>query len=348
MTIVLIFLFLLIIVTARPTKFNENYLDKRYTDIIKGIFLIFVFISHFIAYNVTLQNNWVDSYGVKFIKQLGQLMVTLFLFYSGYGVMESVKKKGEDYIKSFPKKRILTTLINFDIAVIIYMFVSKYFQTHQFSIKYLLSSLIGWDTFGNSNWYIFAILCLYLISYLSVKSFKNRKQRAISILIGTTLFTVIMQFYKDGYFYNTAYCFAFGAIFSLYKEEIEKWLNGKELLLAIYILILFLISYKLKKYLGWYYIYTVAFTTLIVLITRKISIKNFILEWVGKNLFPLYIFQRIPMMLLIDKGYFNNNTYILFAMCFVITIVITLVYNLIMFIKNKITKKFDQRYISNT
>ena len=125
-------------------------------------------------------------------------------------------------------------------------------------------------------------------------------------------------------------------------------LNGKELLLAIYILILFLISYKLKKYLGWYYIYTVAFTTLIVLITRKISIKNFILEWVGKNLFPLYIFQRIPMMLLIDKGYFNNNTYILFAMCFVITIVITLVYNLIMFIKNKITKKFDQRYISNT
>ena len=308
--------------------------------------MIFVFISHFIAYDVTLQNNWVDSYGVKFIKQLGQLMVTLFLFYSGYGVMESVKRKGDDYIKSFPKNRILTTLINFDIAVLIYMVISKYFQTHPFSIKYLLLSLIGWNNFGNSNWYIFAILCLYIVAYLSAKSFKDRKQRAISIFIGTTLFTVMMQFDRPGYCYNTAYCFAFGAIFSLYKDEIEKWLNGKELLFAIYILILFLISYKLKKNLGWYYIYTLTFTALIVLLTRKIKMKNFILEWVGKNLFPLYIFQRIPMMLLINKGYFNNNTYIIFAICFAITIIITLVYNLIMFIKNKIKKKLDQRHIS--
>ena len=68
--------------------------------------------SHFILYKIPLQKNWIDSVGVKFITKLEQLMVTMFLFYSGYGVMESIKRKGDDYIKSFPKKRILTTLIN--------------------------------------------------------------------------------------------------------------------------------------------------------------------------------------------------------------------------------------------
>ena len=93
MTIVLIILFTLIIFTSRPTKMNENYLDKNYTNTIKGIFLIFVFMSHFISYKVPLQDNWIDTIGVTFIKRIGQLMVTLFLFYSGYGVMESIKIK---------------------------------------------------------------------------------------------------------------------------------------------------------------------------------------------------------------------------------------------------------------
>jgi hypothetical protein len=31
-------------------------------------------------------------------------MVVPFLFYSGYGIFEQVKKKGNGYIGSFPKK----------------------------------------------------------------------------------------------------------------------------------------------------------------------------------------------------------------------------------------------------
>lgn len=337
MTIVLIILFIFTIITSKPVKYNEDYLSKRYTNIIKGIFLIFVFIKHFISYKIPFQDNWIDSIGITLLNKMGQLIVTLFLFYSGYGVMESIKNKGENYIKTFPKKRILTTLINFDIAVLIYMFASKYFINHPFSISKLLLSLIGWDTFGNSNWYIFAIIILYFITYLSVKSFKNRNHQVISIFIGTLLYTVLLSFYKETYWYNTAFCFVFGVAYSAYKENLEKWILGKEWLLIIYFLALYVISYLLKANMVWYHIYTIAFTAIIVLFTRKIQIKNAILQWVGKNLFPMYIFQRLPMMLLKDIDYFKNNTYIFFITALIITVLITFIYNFVIWTKNKIT-----------
>ena len=43
---------------------------------------------------------------------------------------------------------------------------------------------------------------------------------------------------------------------------------------------------------------TLAFAFIVLLITYKIKLGNPILCWMGKNLFPLYIYQRLPMMLM--------------------------------------------------
>ena len=43
---------------------------------------------------------------------MGQLVVVMFLFYSGYGIGESYKKKGVNYVQQMPVHRILTTLLN--------------------------------------------------------------------------------------------------------------------------------------------------------------------------------------------------------------------------------------------
>ena len=325
MTIVLLVFFIFILVTSRIEK-NEDYLSKDYTNTIKEIFLFFVFISHFIGYKVILQDSYVDTLGVSFIKRMGQLMVTLFLFYSGYGIMESAKKKGNEYINNLPKKRILTTLLHFDIAVIVFMFASKYFVTHDFSIKKLLLSLIGWDGFGNSNWYIFCILILYFIAYLSLKSFKDKNKAVISMAIGILLYTIIMSFYKQTWWYNTAFCFTLGFIYSTYKEKIEEWIKGKELICIVYLLAIFLITYEIKSNILWYHIYTVSFALIIVLLTRRIKIKNVVLLWMGKNLFPLYIFQRLPMMILSQNQYMLDNPYVFFLISMVLTVIITFIY----------------------
>ena len=338
MTIIIILLFIFIIATARPSKFNQEYLDKKYTNTIKGIFLSFVFISHFISYKPVFQDNFIDMTGIIFIKGFGQLMVTLFLFYSGYGVMESIKKKGDVYINNFPKKRILTTIIHFDFAVLIYMIISLCFRMSEFSLNKLILSLIGWDGFGNSNWYIFTILIMYSITFIFVKIFKNRKARVISIFLATIVYTIIMGYLKEKYWYNTAFCFTLGIFISAYKDEIENWIKGKEWVLLFLFIVFFIISYSLPEYKVWYYICTIAFTFAIVVLTRKIRINNFILEWIGKNLFPLYMFQRIPMMLLIKIEFMKNNTYLYFVLSLMATITITFIYNALILLENKMFK----------
>lgn len=338
MTIIIILLFIFIISTTRLTKFNEEYLDKKYTNTIKGIFLLFVFISHFISYKPIFQNNFIDMNGIIFIKGFGQLMVTLFLFYSGYGVMESIKKKGDIYINNFPKRRFLTTLLNFDFAVLVYMLISLYFEPHLFSIEKILLALIGWDGFGNSNWYIFTILIMYSITFISVKIFKKRKARVISVFLMTIIYTIIMSYFKEEYWYNTAFCYVLGFFISSYKDEIEKWVKGKEWVLLFLLIVFFIISYSLPEYRVWYYVCTITFTLAIVVLTRKIKINNAVFEWMGKNLFPLYMFQRIPMMLLIKIEYMKNNTYLYFVLSLIITIVLSFIYNAPILIKNKMFK----------
>ena len=70
-------------------NFNKNYMSADNTRIINGLFVIIVFFSHFMSYVNT--SNILDTSMIQIISLIGQLMVTTFLFYSGYGIYEKIK-----------------------------------------------------------------------------------------------------------------------------------------------------------------------------------------------------------------------------------------------------------------
>ena len=82
----------------------KRALNKEQTTCINGIFVLFVFLSHFGQYETMPWNN--------LLLAIGQLMVAPFLFYSGYGIMEQIQRRGIVYIDSMPRKRILKLLLN--------------------------------------------------------------------------------------------------------------------------------------------------------------------------------------------------------------------------------------------
>ena len=49
----------------------------------------------------------------------------------------------------------------------------------------------------------------------------------------------------------------------------------------------------------------------------EIERKNRILEWTGKNLFPLYIMQRIPMILLQHTRLADQYVYLYASVCLI-------------------------------
>lgn len=338
----LIFVLLFIFVCLYQVKLNTGISDIKYfydymsiekTNAIKGIFIIFVFFRHFSSY-VTYTAS-LDKLATQIFSITGQTIVTMFLFYSGYGIMESIKKKKYDYIKSIPKRRILSVLFRFDIAILLFAFVDL-IVGNSFTLSEFVFSLIGWDSIGNSNWYIFIILVCYLLTYISFMIFKNKKDYAFSALFLCALIILFVIIFhvtkiKSLYWYNTILCYPLGILFSLYKSKIEKFIMKNSVIYFCTFAVLIAITG-----ISWYFseiilfdlIMMLSFTLLIVLLTMKCAFNNKILQWFGSHLFEFYILQRIPMIVFQKLG-LNSNIYIYFILSFAVMLIIGVIFKLI-------------------
>ena len=249
-----LFYFLLFLLVISRLKFSQQgfYVDNLSfdtTNAIKGIFIALVFVKHATPYILNsgyVFDNSLWSRAFLFIDaQVGQWIVVMFLFYSGYGIMESIRKKGLDYVQSIPRKRVLTTLVNFDIAVGLFAIVALLLHK-DYSLKTYLLSFTGWESVGNSNWYIFVIMLCYLIAYLCFRLPIVKKEalvtRAILCFFLLGFSVLVLSFLKSFWWYDTMLCFGVGMLYSVWRERIEVilkryyWLILPMVLVLLYLL----------------------------------------------------------------------------------------------------------------
>ncbi|MBO6108119.1 MAG: hypothetical protein J6P16_01805 [Eubacterium sp.] len=222
-----------------------KFLKKEATTCVNGIFILVVFISHLRSY-MSLPHI-MD----KAMLAIGQLMVAMFLFYSGYGVMESISKKGMSYVKKIPYRRVLGVLAMFVPAVLVYAAMDLILGI-EFGLDRFLLSLVAWESIGNSNWYIFVILCLYIITWAAWliadmimaghRRHEKKQTDALSEkdlipvrydstrdslgLIFTIIFSagliILLKLTKAEYYYNTISAYLFGIFFSQNKDHMLR------------------------------------------------------------------------------------------------------------------------------
>lgn len=328
---ILFYILLLLLIISRlmyrRQGFYSDYLSFDTTNAVKGIFIALVFIKHATPYIFKSGYVFDDSLlsrAFLFVNaQVGQWIVAMFLFYSGFGIMESIKKKGISYVHSIPRKRILTTLVNFDIAVALFVVIALLLHKDYSLMVYLLS-FTGWESVGNSNWYIFVIMLCYLMAYLCFLTAKDGAytMRAIICFFLLCISVLFLSRVKPSWWYDTMLCFGVGIFYSLWREHIEIILQ-KYYWLILFILTIVVVC--LRSSLGGltYNGYCIIFCILVVMLTMKFRINNSVLIWSGKNLFPLYIYQRVPMIILssICGGAFVSSYPILYTFtCLLITV----------------------------
>ncbi len=306
---------------------NQDYLSINNTQSIKGIFIILVFFSHFNSY-ISFDNSFDLFYG-NIVSLFGQTMVTLFLFYSGYGVTESINKKGINYLKQFPLKRIVSTLFKFACAVFIFFIIGTFFTGQKYTASTVFLSLIGWESLGNSNWYIFVILVLYLITYISYR-FLPQKNRFIPLMISfiTVASLIVLNVLfsvKPHYWIDTAFCYVAGMFYAQYRKKFESVINKNNTVyyaittMAILILAFFKMYHANILSLMALHL---CFVAVVLLLTMRITLKNKIIMWCGRNLFELYILQRIPMIVFKQIGLSEFNIYLYFVLCLTSTVLL--------------------------
>lgn len=280
---------------AGKDQYFEDYCSVRQTNAIKGICVLAVFLCHSMDYFYFVPDTWIEYISEYF----RQLIVVPFFFYSGYGIMESIRKKGHSYVKSIPLKRCLRTMLYADIAVLAFA-VLYLVQGSPLSVKQVFLSLIFWSKIENNTWYIFVNIALYLITYIAFMIFrKNHYAGAVA----TALLSLVLFYFliatKSIIWYNTFFAYHFGMWYSLLRKGIEKVVMRNDIVYLIALLMAFL-AYTLFRTFGSFYYFNICgcwLMTIIVGITMKIKIDNPFLQFLGRHVLAFYVFHRLPMVL---------------------------------------------------
>lgn len=284
---------------------------------INGFFIWVVFISHMNSYGLELYI--LDSYIIRRIYDIGQCCVATFFFYSGYGIMSNLHRNNgnQKYAYALIVNRLPRLLLHMSLAVCIYWLLQTCYGNSYVFSKIILS-FIGWDSLGNSNWFI----CVTLIGYILIAMaywISHRYGENIFLATVTILFIglicALIHCNKGTYWYNTCLCIPAGMIFFKYRNIFERfvdftripaWLLGGGMVLVTAILYRKIACYPYLNN-----ITAILFALGITLVFACISLKRSprMLCWCGgAGLFYLYIFQRIPMIIGVNHGLLAYST----------------------------------------
>lgn len=307
-------------------RINEDYISHKQTQCINGFFVLLVFIQHYKGYVKLDQFDMVyNAIG----KWNGQLIVVPFLFFSGYGIMLSITKKGTSYVNSIMTKRFPKIWVHFALAVSLFVITNAVMGiSHDPWVVFL--SFFGWEGIGNSNWYIFDTLVLYILTFFSFRFVgKNYKVGLYIMGLLTLAFVVTMSFFKQPYWYNTAIAYFMGMLFALIEPHFRRWIRSSSmnyLILATVGTVAIVFSSMDKNKMTAYEVFVLAGIVLLLAISLKVRFGNPILSFLGKYVFEIYILQRIPMIVL--KNLIPDK-YVYFIACFAATIPLALLFRFV-------------------
>lgn len=328
----IIFFIALFIICCINLKFSKgsfvyDNLSKKNQNqtCVRGIFCVFILISHAMSYFSNI-SSFLDTSAHKVTITFAQLIVVMFFFYSGFGIMESYKANN-NYFKSYPKNRILKTFMHFALAICLFI-VLNLILDRDYSVKTTLLAFTGYTSIGNSNWFMFAMFMTYIATYVSYLMFKNKYALTTSTAILTLIYIYAMYKFQYSYWYDTILVFPFGMLYSLLKEKIEQFVlksNKHYYITAIISLavltMLYFVSKKFNPFALTYNIFSIVFAFVILLITYKFQLGNRILLFLGKHSFSIYILQRLSMI--VFKSTKLLDYHFLFALiCFSITMLV--------------------------
>ena len=347
MTVIVLVLFALCLVQVRMADrgtLYSDYLAKEHTTAVSGIFVILVFLRHF--YGHTTVNGAFDSFAYQLNGKLGQLLVTAFLFYSGFGVMNAIAAKGSGYTAKLPQKSV-RILIHFHMALALYLVMQLCFGT-RLPLKTILLSMVCWVSIGNSNWYIFAILCLYLLTWLSFTVFrKDLKAGALFLVVLSVMLILLLRIFRPAFCYDTILCYPLGAWYFLLHRRVSEYRLQRPADKAKHTIALYLAALTALLALFWLcgryaganewidMARNCVFVLLVVFITMKIRLNNAFLSFLGEHVFSIYILQRLPLIVCKKLGLLDRSPYVCFIAAFLITLLIAIPFD-------RMTAAFDR------
>ena len=318
MPIVFYCLTIVLIIASLRINHKDCFLDKNSSNTIKGFFVLMIVLWHILK--SFHYDGFLSSQLGSFLQISGQLIVSMFFFISGYGIIYSVEQNGVIYSKSIITNRFLR-ILPYSISSLIPYFIYSACLSKPHSFQDYLLSVIGLSSFGNVNWFLFVILlCYFLCSIVYLFKWRNKYIPIVLIAAGIVAYFLFMLLFKRDltYWYDTVICFPLGMFAALYKDKINSVLSKNKAIPITFMVMslaeIVLMAVIVKAIVGYYepnaFIMipnNICLCLFFVCLTKLFTLKSPVLEYLGKASFAIFFMHMFVINCFIDIGTIPNE-----------------------------------------
>ena len=304
-------------------KCLADRLSKQNTDCLEGIFAVIVLIHHLHQHSQMVQG-WL-AIGFQL---LGFLSVAVFFFLSGYGLQLSYNKKGDVYIRHFPRQRLAPYYLIIISLIIIYS-MFKLLLNGAIDLSLLIKSFFFSDTVISNGWYLQVQLMFYVAFFLIWRLIKDDTGK-LGFLFGFVCLYIVLCIVFDvsSTRYNSVLPFALGIFAANSIEKIDDLLSSRKnsiifcslSFLAFFLLFgLYYIFDGVMKYIVQIFV-AVFFVCVVFSFIQFIPINNVLTRFLGKISLEIYVLQGLFLNLFHSSFIYVDNKYLYVALVTLCTI----------------------------
>lgn len=293
---------------------SDEFMSKDYTTYLRGICALAIMLRHIRITGFAPLN--VFDY-------LGNPIVGIFFFLSGYGMLTRIKQTGIDnYMNGFILKRCVPLFVEY-IFVWIFYFVCMFSVSGNFNfLKEIITP---------HSWFIIMIEVLYIVFYIGYKLFKDNLK---GLIIFVTIFELALiialsAFGADEFWYLSLLCFSGGMIYSvvnLNKKKTLPLIFGFGALAVVTTGAEYVLSDKPKIVVLWALIYNVSVLSLAIValsVGRYVRFKNPVFELCGKMSLEIYLLHGVFQFVFKEIKPIYNNSLLYGAMIILCTLLMS-------------------------
>lgn len=293
---------------------SDEFMSKDYTTYLRGICALAIMLRHI---RIT------DFAPLNVFDYLGNPIVGIFFFLSGYGMLTRIKQTGIDnYMNGFILKRCVPLFVEY-IFVWIFNFVCMFLVSGNFNfLKKIITPY---------SWFIIMIEVLYIVFYIGYKLFKdNLKRLIIFVTISELALIIALSVFGVGEcWYLSLLCFSGGMIYSvvnLNKKRTLPLIFGFGALAVVATGAEYVLSDKPKIIVLWALIYNVSVLSLAIValsVGRYVRFKNPVFELCGKMSLEIYLLHGVFQFVFKEIKPIYNNSLLYGAMIILCTLLMS-------------------------
>lgn len=320
MNILLIFFLIAIGLSLHPVrheKFNSAYLSVENTTALRGILAITIVLHHIsekISVAVLFQQ----------LVHTGYMIVALFFFLSGYGIIVQYKKKGDAYLKGFWKKRILYLFLIFILVTLVY-YPFHCWRGKEMGLAAIKDFFINGHPIATNSWYIVVQIALYIILWISFQFSRNLTKVFWLVLGFTTLLNIGLYASQYGsIWYISNYAFPLGILWAVKEQDWIEHIYSHYWFYFIGNLIVFGVSSAFHGTIA-RMISSCAITSFCIIGLMKVNVCGNIWKHLGEISLDIYLLHALAYMFLRSEAIYITNDVLWTIATLVLTYILAIV-----------------------